>query len=151
MDINREQVPPCSLYCGVCSIMMAYRDDNPKFKQKLAELYHIEPEDIRCEGCLAPEDKVFAYCRTCPIKSCTGERGIEGCHQCDDFPCEHITGFMMPVGVKVMLRAVPRRREIGTDAWVEEEELRYHCPECDYPLFRGAKRCRQCGIDVDVD
>lgn len=151
MEIKKEMVPPCGLYCGVCGIMYATRDDNPKLRERLAPVYGLKPEEIYCEGCLAEDDKVFFYCRVCPIKSCTQEKGYEGCHQCDDFPCEHIENFPIPVGKKVIMRAVPRWREMGTEAWVEEEEKRYVCPHCGARLFRGAQRCRECREPVDVD
>ena len=151
MEVKKEMVPPCGLYCGVCSIRMAHRDDNLKFKERLATLYNLTPEEIRCEGCNAEEEKVFFYCRVCPIKSCAKERGYEGCHQCDDWPCEHVENFVMPVGKRVMLRAIPQWRELGTERWVEEEEKRYRCPGCGQALFRGAKRCNACGEAVDVD
>jgi predicted RNA-binding Zn-ribbon protein involved in translation (DUF1610 family) len=57
----------------------------------------------------------------------------------------------MPVGKKVMLRAIPQWREWGTEKWVGEEEKRYVCPSCGYQLFRGAKRCRNCDVSVDRD
>ena len=106
-------------------------------------------EDIRCKGCLS--DEPFVYCNTCPIKSCALEKGIEGCHRCDDFPCSYIDAFPLPVGKKVILRAIPTWRELGTDRWMEEEEKRYHCPHCGYVLFRGARRCRNCKEEVDLD
>lgn len=62
-----------------------------------------------------------------------------------------IEKFPIPVGKIVILRAIPRWKEVGTERWVKEEEERYHCPKCDNPLFRGAKRCNKCGISVDVD
>ncbi|MFW9866482.1 MAG: hypothetical protein ACFFEN_10345 [Candidatus Thorarchaeota archaeon] len=62
-----------------------------------------------------------------------------------------IEKFPIPVGKKVILRAIPRWKEVGTERWVKEEEERYHCPECDNPLFRGAQRCNKCGISVGVD
>ena len=49
------------------------------------------------------------------------------------------------------MRAIPRWREIGTEAWVAEEEQRYLCPGCGAKLFRGAKRCRECKQQVDLD
>ena len=151
MTINKELLAPCGLYCGVCGILMADRDGNEKFKERLSTVYGLKPEHIRCQGCLAEEDKVFAYCQVCPIKSCTREKGIEGCHLCDDFPCQHIENFPMPVGKRVMLRAIPQWRAWGTDKWVAEEERRYLCPRCGYQLFRGAKRCRRCKEPVDQD
>jgi predicted RNA-binding Zn-ribbon protein involved in translation (DUF1610 family) len=50
-----------------------------------------------------------------------------------------------------MLRAIPQRRDWGTEKWVAEETKRYQCPSCGYALFRGAKRCRECGQPVDLD
>ena len=149
MEVNRDWLAPCGLYCGVCAILIAHRDGNRKFKELLAGVYGVAPDALACQGCLSSE--VFEYCRTCTIKSCTAERGHEGCHQCDEFPCEHIENFIMPVGKKVMLRAIPQWREWGTEKWVAEEEKRYHCPHCGGPLFRGAKRCRACKEPVDVD
>lgn len=151
MDVNRDWLSPCGLYCGVCGIMYATRDDNEKFRERLSTVYNMPAEEIHCKGCLAPDEDVFMYCRVCPIKSCTRDKGYEGCHQCDDFPCALVEGFPMPVGKRVMLRAVPRRREVGTDQWVAEEEERYHCPSCGARLFRGAKRCRECREPVDAD
>lgn len=149
MEVRKELLAPCGLYCGVCAIMMAHRDDNQKFKERLAPLYGVPPEGIRCKGCLSNE--VFAYCTKCPIKSCTRQKGYEGCHQCNEFPCEHIHHFPVPVGKKVMMRAIPQRREMGTEKWVEAEEKRYKCPNCGNQLFRGAKRCNGCKETVDLD
>ena len=39
MKINPDFVSPCGLYCGVCAIYMAHRDNNLKFKERLLELY----------------------------------------------------------------------------------------------------------------
>src|SRR4030042_3535953 len=150
MSADKKLLAPCGLYCGVCSILIAYRDGNEKFKERLVALYGLKsPDEIRCEGCVS-EERV-AYCEQCPIRDCCDKKGIEGCHQCDDFPCSLIEKFPLEVGKKVILRAIPEWKELGTEAWVEQEEKRYHCPDCDYALFRGAKRCRNCGIAVDLD
>lgn len=149
MAVKKELLAPCGLYCGVCGILIAHRDDNLKFKERLTAVYGVGVEEIRCQGCLS--DDPFKYCRLCPIKSCTAEKGIEGCHQCADFPCNFLEGFPLPVGKKVILRAIPAWRELGTERWVEEEEKRYHCPHCGSALFRGAKRCRECKEPVNVD
>ncbi len=149
MEIKKELLAPCGLYCGVCAIMMAHRDDNQKLKERLAPLYGVTPEGIRCQGCLSNE--VFAYCTTCAIKACTSRKGYEGCFQCTEFPCEHIEHFPVPVGRKVILRAIPQWREMGTEKWVEAEEKRYQCPHCGEQLFRGARRCSHCKEAVALD
>ena len=163
MEIKRELLAPCGLYCGVCAIYVAHRDNNQKFKERLVNLYRGEVpgkgvlpnsenltiEDIKCRGCLS--DEQFMHCRQCEIRACTREKGYTGCHQCDEFPCRYIEVFPMAVGKKVILRAIPQWREMGTEKWVEAEEARYLCPECGHPTFRGAKRCRKCKTEVDLD
>ena len=149
MENKKELAAPCGLYCGVCGIWVAHRDNNTKFKERLTTVYGVSVDEIKCGGCLS--DELFGYCQTCSIRSCTIDKGIEGCHQCNDFPCKFIENFPLPVGKKVILRAIPIWREIGTKRWMEEEEKRYHCPYCDNKLFRGAKRCRNCQKPVDVD
>ncbi|GAH84128.1 unnamed protein product, partial [marine sediment metagenome] len=68
-----------------------------------------------------------------------------------EFPCKFINNFPIPVGKKVILRAIPFRREHGTEKYVEAEMNRYHCPECGNQLFREAKRCNKCKVPVNVD
>ena len=163
MDIKKEWLAPCGLYCGVCAIMMAHRDNNQKLKERLANLYkgevpgkgtlpnseNLSAEDIRCRGCLS--DDLFMHCKQCEIRTCTREKGYTGCHQCDEFPCHHIEHFPMSVGKKVILRAIPHRREVGTEKWIQDEEARYVCPECGNKVFRGAIKCNQCKAKLDLD
>lgn len=163
MKINPDFASPCGLYCGVCAIYIAHRDNNQKFKERLADLYrgkvpgkgtlpnseHLSAEDIRCRGCLS--DDRFMHCRQCEIRDCTQKKGWEGCHQCDEFPCRHIENFPMAVGKKVILRAVPYRRKFGTEKWIEDEKTRYVCPGCGNKVFRGAVQCNQCKTKLDLD
>ena len=163
MTINPDFIAPCGLYCGVCAIYMAHRDDNRKLKERLVGLYQgggigkgtlpnsegLSVEDIRCRGCLS--DDLFMHCRQCEIRICTQEKGYTGCHQCAEFPCNHIENFPMTVGKKVILRAIPHWREVGTEKWIQEEEARYVCPECGNKVFRGVVRCNQCKAELDLD
>ncbi len=146
---RKKLAAPCGLYCGVCGVYIAHKDNNIKFKERLTSVYNVSTDEIKCEGCLS--DNLFIFCITCPIRSCVIEKGIEGCHQCNDFPCKFIDDFPLPVGKKVILRAIPTWRQLGTDTWMDEEEKRYQCPYCGYKLFRGAKRCRVCRNPVDLD
>ena len=105
MKINPDFISPCGLYCGVCAIYIAHRDNNNKFKERLVNLYkgevpekgtlpnsdELSIEDIKCRGCLS--DVRFLHCRQCEIRGCTKEKGYTGCHECDEFPCMHIEDF----------------------------------------------------------
>ena len=153
VEVKKELLAPCGLYCGVCSIYMAHRDNNIKFKQVLLPVYKAFAktiDDIACTGCLS-DGTVFPVCKSCAIKKCCQERGIEGCFQCEEFPCKFINNFPIAVGKKVIMRTIPYWKNYGTEKFVEEEEKRYHCPECGNPLFRGAKKCNKCKNPVNVD
>ncbi len=163
MKANPDFVAPCGLYCGVCAIYMAHRDDNQKFKERLLNLYkggvsgkgalpnsqNLTIDDIQCRGCLSEEP--FMHCRQCPIRDCTQAKGYTGCHQCDEFPCRHIEEFPMTIGKKVILRAIPYWREVGTEKWIQHEETRYICPDCSNKVFRGAVKCNKCKAKLDLD
>ncbi len=163
MEVNPDLVAPCGLYCGVCAIYMAHRDGNQKLKERLVGLYQgripgkgvlpkaegLTADDIRCRGCLS--DELFMYCQQCEIRACTKAKGYTGCHQCHDFPCSHVEDFPMAVGKKVILRAIPYWREVGTEKWIRDEEARYICPQCGNRAFRGAVRCNKCKSDLDLD
>jgi hypothetical protein len=154
-NINKALLAPCGLYCGVCAIHIADRDNNSKFKEILVDVYKPfskNVEDIKCKGCLSEnEEDIFGYCKMCPIRDCVKDKGFGSCYQCDEFPCKFVDRFPVPVGKKVILRAIPQWKELGTEKWVEAEEKRYHCPECGNSLFRGAKKCNKCKSSVNVD
>ncbi len=163
MKQNPNFVSPCGLYCGVCAIHIADRDNNEKFKESLVGLYKggvsgkgtlpnsedLSTKDIHCQGCLSQD--LFMHCTQCEIRDCTAKKGITGCHECDEFPCQTINNFPMAVGKKVMLRSIPHRRAVGTQQWVADEQARYLCPECNNKVFRGVVTCNRCKAKLDLD
>jgi hypothetical protein len=163
MTLNPDFPSPCGLYCGVCAIYLADRDDNMKLKEGLAALYRggtpgkgalpnaegLTAADIHCRGCLS--DDRFMHCRQCDIRNCALAKGLAGCHECDEFPCGHIDNFPMTVGKKVILRSVPYRREVGDEKWAQDEEARYTCPQCGTKAFRGAMKCHKCKAPIELD
>ena len=66
MAVQKEFLAPCGLYCGVCAVMIAHRDNNVKFKEILTGVYGIPLEEIRCNGCLSDERIIF--CQQCHIR-----------------------------------------------------------------------------------
>lgn len=163
MTTNPDFISPCGLYCGVCAIHIAHRDNNEKLKERLVGLYKggvpgkgklpggekLTTVDIRCQGCLS--DNRFMHCKQCEIRNCSRGKGYTGCHQCDQFPCRFIDQFSMAVGKKVILRSIPYRRKYGTEKWVRDEAARYVCPECGNTVFRGAVKCNQCKANLYLD
>jgi hypothetical protein len=56
----------------------------PQFKQQLDYFREIE-----CSGCRKEKCKLFKKCR---VRSCSEEKKVDYCFQCNDFPCRD-TGF----------------------------------------------------------
>ncbi len=72
MKLSPDLIAPCGLYCGVCAVYIATRDDNSKLKERLARVYRGEvpgkgtlpnsqrltAEKISCRGCLSDSGDV---------------------------------------------------------------------------------------------
>ena len=148
-----QLVTPCGYCCLSCPAYENSQCTDELAIQKEAARANLPVEKIKgdCAGCRTKQGKPHGdiLCQT--YDCCVNVKGLEFCYQCDDFPCDHINNFPFPVGKKVMLRAIPQWREMGTEKWVEAEEKRYICPHCGYKLFRGAQRCRNCKEPVDQD
>lgn len=151
---NKNLMAPCGLYCGTCGIYIANRDGNEKFRRVMGNLYGTKFEETTCKGCMQaePAGDLYFFCRDCAMRDCVREKGYYSCHQCPDWPCDHVKNFPLATGRRVMLRAIESWREkvaaLGDEAgsieWARSECERYHCPDCGYPVFRGAQRCRSC-------
>jgi hypothetical protein len=88
----------CGRYCGACA---AYQADG-------------------CCGCAYQlgstrrgECSVF--------QCCISERGLEHCGLCPDFPCQVFVKQARPLDVARLYKALRRRTEIGTAAWLDEQ------------------------------
>ena len=120
---RKKLAAPCGLYCGVCSDLVL---------------------DGVCHGCGCNCGQCAAgpHRRACDIyHCCVTERELETCAQCDGFPpvvvlqdncCTRIIQFAydpiwrthLPV-----LENLRRMRRIGVEAWLDEQEAYWACPE----------------------
>ena len=141
-------VAPCGIYCTLCPIYVADKGNHPKFKKILAHELKVAEDDIRCEYCLS--DKPFIQCSQCAVRDCVIDKNIEGCYRCDDYQCSKIDA-MDPLTKSWISRSIPAIKEMGIERFMEEEEKRCRCPNCDYQLFLGARKCRNCGNVVNLD
>lgn len=156
-EVVLETAAPCGLYCGVCRLYTATQANDLKLLGRMARVYSrvlenvddLQAEDLLCDGCFS--DRLSFFCRECRIRDCVSERNLDGCHRCDEFACDLIDQFSIPVSRQVIMRTVPFRREHGTEAWMRVEEARYRCPECKGLTFRGAEWCPHCRTRVSLD
>ena len=143
MVVKNEYLSPCGMYCSVCSVRAAHQNNDQKLKGQLAFFFHTSPENIACEGCMS--EKTFEnMVKTCSIRACAQKKGLTGCHQCNDFPCNNVKNFPMEPARNRILEAVPRWKELGTERYVAEVEKHYTCSKCGTLLHRYATECSKC-------
>jgi hypothetical protein len=130
------QVTYCGLYCGLC----AQRNRIPERARALREAMEKEgwhkwgqsmPQFTefwaflgsliaRAEGCSCRQNNCGAP--FCGVRKCAQEKGIEVCAFCAEYPCHRIDGLAQ--GYVMMLADAKRMKEIGLDAWIQEQEER---------------------------
>jgi hypothetical protein len=96
--MERRQAAVCGRYCGGCEPYV----------------------EGRCCGC---GYQLGLTCRgECVVfQCCVCQRGLEHCGLCQDFPCEVFLALAEPLEVARRYRALLRRAEIGTAAWIAEQ------------------------------
>ena len=142
MTVKSEYLSPCGMYCSVCSVRAADRNNDRKLKEGIAPFFGTSPENIACEGCMSK--KTFQFAKACPIRACAQKKGLTGCHQCADFPCDNVKNFPIEPARNRILQAIPLWKELGTERYVTEVEKHYTCSKCGTLLHRYATECNNC-------
>lgn len=76
-----------------------------------------------CQGC-AYQLGITPAGEECRIYFCAvAQRGLEHCGLCPDFPCSLFLTSAEPAVVERRVRALRRRAEIGTERWLDEQEM----------------------------
>lgn len=111
MKKELERIAPCGLHCGKC---FAFSDGDihaasnqlrtnlgcfepyaERFVSQLDPVFENYPAfrqmldyfaDASCKGCRYEKCKFY---KNCKVRSCTSEKGIDFCYQCEEFPCNH--------------------------------------------------------------
>lgn len=129
----------CGLYGGACSIYRMYKDqDTERLERAAREVFHCQPEEIRCEGCRGPLDHHWSP--ECRFLACTQERSVTFCHECADFPCDDLSAFSADHR-DIPLSNLHRLAEVGLEVWLAEQEARWRCPACGRPVDIYSETC----------
>ena len=133
----------CGLYCEGCTAFIGTKDD-PSRLNYLANRMGAGIEDMKCEGCRS--NVLSGYCRTCSIKACANERGVDFCVECEKYPCQEIKSFQSQR---------PHRAEIfasleyvkanGLEEWYQKMNEDYSCKSCGKINSAYDVKCRNCG------
>jgi hypothetical protein len=98
---RRKLAAVCGRYCGACD---AYQNGS-------------------CRGCGYQLGQTRRG--ECPVfQCCIVERGLEHCGLCTDFPCQVFLSQAAPLDVARYYKGLRHRVDIGTVAWLDEQEKR---------------------------
>ena len=92
----------CGLICDECPAFVATQENDMEALARLGEAWSgngpaFSPEEMRCDGCLIADGRLFTWCNTCELRTCAMERGVATCAHCSDYGCEKLQQvFNMP-------------------------------------------------------
>ncbi|MBN2382204.1 DUF3795 domain-containing protein [bacterium] len=119
----KTMTSPCGLPCFHCTAYLA--KDNPEILEKMVAALGIPAEKAICNGCRPQQGKIpfLNPDQTCHIYHCAAEKGIEFCHECDDFPCSRFQPYAdqahFPHNTKMYQLCMMKK--LGFEAWAEHE------------------------------
>lgn len=149
MRPDKRHAAVCGLFCPACSLFIGTRED-PARLEMLAKVFGVTTEQVRCEGC--GSQVLSPYCRTCTMVKCAGEKGIEFCGECSEFPCAEIKTFQEAMPHRFELWAsLARVKEVGYDRWYMEMAGHYACKNCGTINSAYDFKCRKCGNEPSCD
>ena len=87
----------CGHDCMRCVTYAAAQTDSDDLRRQSQAFYkeqfgmELPLNKFHCGGCRSAD--VFELCGECPFKKCCGERGIEACDQCPEYPCREMADY----------------------------------------------------------
>jgi len=136
--------PPCGLYCGNCAIFRAYFDRDHEKLKEIGKKFRCSPEAVRCSGCRT--EPQFCWSEDCEFKKCTGERGIDFCYECEEFPCEKVEKFSESAPHhRPIWENFERMKTVGWREWLREQDEKWRCKVCRAKLGFYDEVCPTCG------
>ena len=143
MDKPQVTSAICGLFCDACGIYLATTEE-PDRLAKIASAKETVPDDVRCLGCRS--DVLYPHCRTCWMKACATERGLDYCSLCPDYPCDVLRDFQIQKPHRITLfESLEDIRDHGETAWRARLETEYRCTSCGTMNQIYDPDCRHCG------
>lgn len=122
----KQLTSPCGRDCFNCPLFHAQH--SPGLQKQLAKRFGIPEESASCTGCrnIKGECKLLHAMGadgTCRIFSCTKEKNVTFCFECNNFPCEKLEpradkATVLPHNLKVY--NLCKIEKIGLKKWADE-------------------------------
>jgi hypothetical protein len=138
----------CGLYCGACY----------HHRASLAEGRHLLAEAARqgrelagfaCKGCRSDVLYIHPGCARCEIRACAGEKNLEHCGLCREFPCDRLQGFQSDGRIhhRDVLAHLEDLKTKGAERWLAEQAQRWTC-QCGAGFSWYEVFCHHCGTSL---
>lgn len=124
-------IAPCGMNCGLC----------------IAHLREKKP----CGGCFKEDDKNKPdVCRSCSVVNCGYLTETESgyCFDCPGYPCQRLKNLDKRYRTKYgmsMFGNLLFIKEKGLDSFLESEQKKWKCRNCDSGLSVHRDNCLKCG------
>ena len=116
-----DMTAPCGLPCFECYFYLAQFDR--EMAETIAGVLQLAPDEVRCKGCRAEGGQCAHLAMDCRVYSCTENKGMQTCAECQDFPCEYLHPYrdqaMKPHNTKVF--HLCRIKTVGIEQWAKHE------------------------------
>jgi hypothetical protein len=135
-SMHSSLIAPCGMNCAICS-------------------GHLR-EKKQCPGCNGDDTQKPKYCVNCRIKHCEMHKLTQSklCVDCDKFPCSRLKQLDKRYRNKYHMSMIANLGQIknaGMNAFLEQEQTRWMCPQCGGIICVHKGCCHQCGAKrIDV-
>jgi len=123
-------IAPCGMNCGIC-------------------IGHLRKKN-KCDGCNSVGGNKPNHCRNCAIKNCEHlkESSSGFCYDCPKYPCTRLkqldkryrTNYQMS-----MIENLNKLKSIGIVEFVNQENERWTCVNCNARVSVHRNNCLECG------
>jgi len=133
----------CGLYCGACVRYLSTKNERIN---SLAIDSGLSPEAFQCTGCKT--NQVSRRCKSCTIRECAIERGLDSCANCVEYPCtnlrllHHNNSYCSQFDI---IESLNYRKQNGIKSWLMHQRLHWSCPICFAEIGFKDKMCLKCG------
>jgi len=123
-------IAPCGMNCGICRAYL--REKN------------------KCPGCRGPDTGKAVTRIRCKIKTCEvfQKEKAKFCFTCKNFPCKNLKHLDLRYQTKYNMSMIENLEFIKTNGlkkFVENEKIRWTCPECGGIICVHNGCCSNCG------
>ncbi|MDH5483023.1 MAG: DUF3795 domain-containing protein [Candidatus Bathyarchaeota archaeon] len=144
-------VSRCGIYCDACYVYRAFKDGG-EFLDSVSKELGVPKSQIRCGGCLGPEEELWQNCRKCRVRACLKEKGFDFCYECPEFEkgCdgyESLFSSCLQRGEDTK-EALKHFRIGKTEEWLKEQDKKWRCTKCKGKLSWYEKTCHHCGGSI---